>query len=70
MKECFRSPDIEVLAVSVRPFYLEFTCAIVIVVYIPPSADVDAACDVIYSVTAKLQTQHPNELIANSGHLN
>lgn len=68
VKERFCSPDIELLAVSLRPYYLprEFTCAIIVAVYIPPSADADAACDVIHSVTAGLQTKHLNAFIAIS----
>lgn len=56
MKERLCSTDIELLAVSLHLYYLsrEFTCAIIIVVYIPPSVDGDATCDIIYSVTAKL----------------
>ena len=58
VKGSFRSPDIELITVSLRPDYLpkEFTCAIIIVVYVPPSVDADAACDIICSVTARLQT--------------
>ncbi|KAI3363965.1 hypothetical protein L3Q82_001559 [Scortum barcoo] len=43
--------DIELLAVSMRPYYLprEFTHALVVVVYVPPSANADAACDVLLS---------------------
>ena len=57
VKECICTPNIELLAVSLRPYYLptEFTCAVAIVVNIPPSADADTACDVINSVTAKMQ---------------
>jgi hypothetical protein len=63
---------IELLAVSLRPYYLptEFTCAVAIVVNIPPSADADTACDVINSVTAKTLTQHPNAFVAISGDFN
>ena len=34
-----------------------------IMVYILPSAEATASCDVICSVTARLQTQHPNEFV-------
>ena len=51
---CLCSPDIELLVVSLCPYYLprEFTCAIVIAVV--------TACDIICSVTARRQRQHPN----------
>ncbi|KAI3352144.1 hypothetical protein L3Q82_020954 [Scortum barcoo] len=64
--------DIELLAVSLRPYYLprEFSHAIVVVVYIPPRADAEAACDVIHSAVAKLQTQHPEALVLISGDFN
>lgn len=69
VKERFCSPDIKLLAVSLRPYYLprEFTCAIIVAVYISPSADADAACDNIHSVTAGLKTQHLNAFIAIYG---
>ena len=64
--------DIELLAVSVRPFYLprEFTHVIVIAVYMPPSAKADTACDTLLSVTTRLQTQHPQALFLISGDFN
>ncbi|KAI3360473.1 hypothetical protein L3Q82_002368 [Scortum barcoo] len=49
---------------------LEFSHAIVVVVYIPPRADAEAACDVIHSAVAKLQTQHPEALVLISGDFN
>jgi len=67
VKERVCSPDIELLlAVSLRPYYLprEFTRAIVIVVY------ASRAADVINSVTARLQTLHPNAFISTSGDFN
>ena len=72
MKERFCSPDIELLAVGIRPYYLprEFTSAIVIAVYIPPSADAAAASDVIHATASKLQTQHPNAFMAITGDFN
>jgi len=69
VKERVCSPDIELLAVSLRPYYLprEFTQAIVIVVYIPPAANALRATDVINSVTVRLQTLHPSAFISISG---
>lgn len=40
------------------------------VTYIPPSANVKSACDIIHTVTAKLQTDHPDAFIALSGDFN
>ena len=62
VKECVCSSDIELLAVSLRPYYLprEFSHMIILVVYIPPSANVALATDVIQTVVARLQTQHPD----------
>ncbi|MEQ2293806.1 hypothetical protein AMECASPLE_037310 [Ameca splendens] len=39
-------------------------------VYVPPLAVADTACDVISSVVAQLQTQHPNAFVAISGEFN
>uniref|UniRef100_A0A3B5LGW0 Zinc finger protein 410 n=1 Tax=Xiphophorus couchianus TaxID=32473 RepID=A0A3B5LGW0_9TELE len=44
---------------------LQFTSAILIALYIPPSADAAVACDVISATTAKLQTQHPDVVIVS-----
>ncbi len=51
--------DCELLAVSLRPYYIprEFTQVIVICVYIPPRANMEAALDAVHSITAGLQTQ-------------
>ncbi len=56
------------LAVSMRPYYLPREFAIA--AYIPPSANADAACDVLHSVTGRLQTQHPQALLLISGDFN
>ena len=69
VKEQVCSKDIKLLAVSMRPYYLlrEFTQVIVFAVYIPPSANTDAAYDVLHSVTSSLQTQHPQAPFLISG---
>ena len=66
------SKDIKLLAVSMRPYYLprEFSHAIVIVAYAPPSAKADTASDALLSVTSKLQTQHPQALFLISRDFN
>ena len=72
IKEKICTRDIELLAVSLRPYYLprEFTCVILVAVYIVPGTAPDAACDVISSVIARLQTQYPNSVITISGDFN
>uniref|UniRef100_A0A3P9LKD5 Reverse transcriptase domain-containing protein n=1 Tax=Oryzias latipes TaxID=8090 RepID=A0A3P9LKD5_ORYLA len=72
VKEQICSKDIELLAVSMRPFYLprEFSHVIVIATYIPPSANGDDACDVLHSVVNRLLTQSPNALLLISGDFN
>jgi len=72
VKETICCPDIEVLAVNLRPYYMPRECshAIVVCVDIPPRAAVEVACDIIYSVIAGLQTQHPEAFIAISGDFN
>lgn len=74
VKKYFCSPDINNCqhCQSFCPYYLprQFTCAIFVAVYIPPSAVADLTCKVINSITARLQTQHPNAFIATSGHFN
>ena len=66
------TPDIELLTVGMRPYYLprEFTFAIIIGVYIPPSADAAVACDLIHSAVAQIQTQHPKEFIVITREFN
>ncbi|KAM7404158.1 hypothetical protein PAMA_004542 [Pampus argenteus] len=68
LKERLCTPDIELLAVGMRQYYLprEFTSTIVMAVYIPPSADAAVACDVISSAAAKLQTEQ--EIFPATGH--
>ncbi|XP_032423388.1 uncharacterized protein LOC116723007 [Xiphophorus hellerii] len=72
VKEQICSPDIELLAVGMRPYYLprEFTSAILIAVYIPPSADAAVACDIISATAAKLQTKNPDAFMVITGDFN
>ena len=72
MKEHLCTPDIELLTVGMRPYYLsqEFTSAIIISVYVPPPADAAVACDVIHSAVAQIQMQHPNAFIVITGDFN
>lgn len=61
-------PDIELLAVGLRPYYLpcEFSHAIILCVYNSPTVDSTQAADVVPSSTARLQTLHPEAFIAIS----
>lgn len=72
VKEQLCNKDIELLAVSMRPYYLprEFSQVIAITTYIPPSADAAAACELLHSVVSQLQTSHPQALLLISGDFN
>ncbi|XP_078802582.1 uncharacterized protein LOC144991990 [Oryzias latipes] len=72
VKERVCNPDVELLAIGLRPYYLprEFTNVIAINVYIPPTGKADAACDVIHSVTANLHTKHPGAFFFITGDFN
>lgn len=52
VKEQRFTNDTELLTVNIRPYYLtrEFSHDIVINVYVPPSANATAACDLVYTV--------------------
>ncbi len=54
VKECICTPDIELMVVGLRPYYLpqEFSHIIVVIVYISPSVAAASTSDVIHSVTA------------------
>ncbi len=54
--------DIELLSMSVRPFYLpcEFPQIIVTVVYVHPKVNTKNAVTTIYKVTQKLQSLFPD----------
>ncbi|TWW59213.1 hypothetical protein D4764_06G0007430 [Takifugu flavidus] len=65
VKERMCSPDVELIAIGLRLYYLprEFSNVIAITVYIPLTGKANTACDVIHSVTADLQTKHPGAFI-------
>ncbi|TWW77451.1 hypothetical protein D4764_12G0008410 [Takifugu flavidus] len=65
-------PNLELLAVSMRPYYLprEFSHVIALCVYIAPTANGATACEKIHSVAARLQTKHPEALLIISGDFN
>ncbi|KAE8297833.1 hypothetical protein D5F01_LYC02304 [Larimichthys crocea] len=62
VRETVCTADIELLSVSVRPFYLprEFPQIFLTVVYIHPKANVDNAVSAIHKVTHKLQSLCPD----------
>ena len=64
VKEQYCSRDIELLAVSIRPSYLqrEFSHVIAVTVYIPSSADAAATCETLHTAVSQLQTSHPQAL--------
>ncbi|XP_051811986.1 uncharacterized protein LOC127536225 [Acanthochromis polyacanthus] len=73
VKQWLCTKDVELLAVSLRPFYLpwEFSHVIAVTVYTPPpSADAAAACELIHSEVSQLQTSHPQSLNIISGDFN
>ena len=72
VKDTLCCHNLELLAVSMRQYYLprEFTQVIAVCVYIPPRADAGAACEIIHMSVARLQTQHPKALFVISGDFN
>ncbi|KAI3373391.1 hypothetical protein L3Q82_021937 [Scortum barcoo] len=72
VKEQRYTRDIELLAVSIWPYYLprEFSHVITITTYIRPSANADAACELLHSVVAQLQTEHPQAFVLITGDFN
>ena len=64
--------NIELLAVSLHPHYLprEFTSVILFIMYILPGTAAETVCDVIGSVVARLEAQHPNAFMGISGDFN
>ena len=72
IKEQLCSPDAELLAVGLRPYHLprEIPHVIIVVLYIPPSANPTSASSIVHTTISKLQTQHPSALIIISGDFN
>ncbi|XP_077578764.1 uncharacterized protein LOC144200462 [Stigmatopora nigra] len=72
VKEQFCTRNIELVAVSIRPFYIprEFSHVIIITVYIPPSADAAVARELLHTTLSRLQTSHPQSLLLISGDFN
>lgn len=72
IKERVCDKNIELLAVSCRPYYLprEFSNVIVLVVYIPPSANAKLANDTIARAAHSLLSHTPDALIIINGDFN
>ena len=72
VKEQLCTRDLELLAVSMRPYYLprEFSHVIAVTVYIPPSVAAAAATDLIHTIFSQLQNQHPQTLLLISSDFN
>lgn len=72
VKERLCTPDIELLALGLRLYYLpmEITSVIVLIVYILLSADAAEAGDVILNTVSTLQMQHHSTLLYISGEFN
>ena len=72
VKKSLCTPDLEVLCVSCRPFYLprEFCCVLFIVVYVPPSANVKLAADTIASIANSELNSKPNAAMIILGDFN
>ena len=66
------SPDLEMLAVKCRPFYLprEFSVTVVTAVYIPPDANVNAALGYLLAAINKQQTTYPEGVFIVAGDFN
>lgn len=64
--------DCELLAVSLRPYYLprELTHVLSVCVYIPPKANVETAVEMVQTTVAELQSRHPDALVVISGDFN
>ena len=72
IKEQLCSLDVELLAVGLHPYHLprEIPHVIIVVLYIPPSANPTSACSTTHTSISKLQTKHPSALIIMSGDFN
>lgn len=69
-KHC--SPDLELLVVKCRPFYLprEFTGAVITAVYIPPDANANLALGHVLAAIDKQQNNYPEGVFIVAGDFN
>ena len=72
VKQSLCTPNLELLAVQCRPFYLprEFGCIIFICVYIPPSANTTTAADEIHDIVYTTADRKPNSAVIILGDFN
>lgn len=75
LRERICHPDIELLSVSLRPYYLprEFPQIFVTVAYIHPKADAKSAADIVFKTISKLQSispAAPNFILGDFNHCN
>ncbi|XP_063802123.1 uncharacterized protein LOC134969848 [Pseudophryne corroboree] len=68
----FCSVNVEYMVVKCRPFYLprEFSVALVMAVYIPPSAHVESALDILHAAIVKLETKYVEGVLLVAGDFN
>ncbi|KAK1799610.1 hypothetical protein P4O66_000381 [Electrophorus voltai] len=66
------SPNLELLALKLRPFYLpqEFTSVIINTVYIPPQANMDTALCELHEALTQFQAQHRDGALIVVGEFN
>ena len=66
------NPDVEILAVTLRPYYLprEIPKVVVILVYVPPSGSDDAAAEAVAEVVHQQQTKSPDGAVLLMGDFN
>ncbi len=74
VRERICTPDVELLSVSLRPFYLpcEFPQLFITAVYIHPKANASSACKIIFDVVQKLQSilpDAPNFILGDFNHV-
>ncbi|KAK1790109.1 hypothetical protein P4O66_002414 [Electrophorus voltai] len=66
------SPNLQLLALKLRPFYLprEFTLVIINTVYIPPQANMDTALCELHEALTQFQSQHWDAALIVVGDFN
>ena len=72
IKKTLCTPDIKLLAVSIRPYYLprEISHVIINAVYIPPEAKTTVSTEIISDWLHELETSHPDSLRLVLGDFN
>ena len=72
IKTKFCSPDLEVLTLDCRPFYLprEFSSVMLTTIYIPPSANKDNALKQLYDIVIQIENSSPDSISIILGDFN